>query len=297
MFASQFSFPPIRTYQRAVERIDMIKPIRGKPELRPLDKRSKVYVNIRKVNEAVICQMYATDVVTFLPDKIVVRFNGWNTQSTCLFISQVLGVYVGLMHGMVCLSTERGDFVLDLSKPNVLVYENDVLVLQNPEPVTYHTINRREANNVRRKYKPFRDYMRRVMLIRDAGFSYEEINKEWGEETLIPKLPLLYRLNRRKQWLPKKEDVVSFLNLAASDKLEDQYKASLALVYNLTSNTCLIAKLNEVMFMRPNPEDVMKLLDLAVLYANRDVCFDKRTAPLGVVRSDNYAALMQRYTL
>ena|SRR3990167_2926666 len=79
----------ISSYDEAKRVCESIKPLRDRPNFRPLDMRSsRVVTDIRKVGEDYIIKMYNTEIVTYRPDgRIFLDRGGWPTVATASAMS------------------------------------------------------------------------------------------------------------------------------------------------------------------------------------------------------------------
>jgi hypothetical protein len=232
--------------------------------------------------------MYHTDVLTYHKSGwITVNLGGWATQTTLAFISSVLGMHVVQRHGrpwiyaraVVNGKTVEGYHTLHVSGSNLLTpYELNptMLVLQNPAPNKTHRINRAGANNVRKQYKAFKDYIMRTMRIRDEGFSTQEFGEVFGwvsEERGLPRYPLHINANP--------ECIAEVLQLAASDNTEDHYKAALVLAWQ--TRNIFVGD-----FFKPPPGAMLRFLDSCILRQHRDQCFVEVDNDTGEPVADPY---------
>lgn len=181
--------PNLRTYDDAHRWWSMTKPIRGRNvDLRPLaERRYADCYSIRKnpSNEAIECVLYRTPVVTFMPDgEIHITNGGYITASTHMFIQEVLGYSVrnvravrgrtvGDVNGQAF--TMRRDEVIKIKRD-----EQGLLRLVNPQTLYDYRMKRKAANNVRARYKEFRDYMSGFIKVRT-----QEKSTGYGPQMLV----------------------------------------------------------------------------------------------------------------
>ena len=287
------NIPCLYNYMDAVAHEQEVVPIRGRiPECKPIGPRRAIYMNIRKeVQEGqsvVICRLYNTDVVKYYEDgRITINFNNWMTPTTADFASFVLGVPVGIRHCRAWIKAapkgynQVGWYSLDCGNTENVFRRNGQgdLEMLNPPPIVTHRINRAEANNVRRQLKPFKEYLTRMMKIRDEGFSHQEFGDVFG--WIKPDLPdYPKQLKVASNWRCTPEEAQALLDLARSKVIEDNYKAMLWLV---RSSTAMWRGRWE-----PSKTSMLKLLDDLMLYANRDTVFITEIAPMGDVVRDSY---------
>lgn len=188
--------PRIADYKEAYKKWNDTKPLRGRSEdIRPLGERRDVDTySIRKNiwTEAIELVLYQTPVIKFTADdEVVLNYGRWPSASTCQFITRVLAG--------VGASRVRGDVVLGFSTADGRVIqklgENEELVLVRvdgrwqPKQIKTlfdYRINRKEANNVRKDVKQFRDYMQgMVKLMEDEsvlyGQTYKRVTRTYAE--------------------------------------------------------------------------------------------------------------------
>ncbi len=282
--SSAKDLPCLRNWHIAEQHEQSIKPIRNRsPECKPIGNRRHQNLTIRRgSDETIICRVYRTDVLTYHKDgRIEINLGGWVTQTTLAFISSVLGRHVVQRHGRPWIyaravvngggdtggdmggKTVEGYHPLHASGSNLLTpYEPNptMLVLQNPAPNKTHRINRAGANNVRKQYKAFKDYIMRTMRIRDEGFSKQEFGEVFGwARPDVPLYPPPIYLNPSR--------VEQVLRLAASDNAEDHYKASLWLVSSIGGFNMQKGA------WKPSLDLLLKSLDNCILIHHRDQCF------------------------
>jgi hypothetical protein len=297
--SSDKDLPCLRNWHIAEQHEQSIKPIRGRSlECKPIGNRRHQHLTIRRgSDETIICRMYRTDVLTYHKSGwITVNLGGWVTQTTLAFISSVLGLHVVQRHGRPWIyaravvngggdtggdmggKTVEGYHPLHVSGSNLLMpYEPNptMLVLQNPAPNKTHRINRAGANNVRKQYKAFKDYIMRTMRIRDEGFSRQEFGEVFGwARPDVPLYPLPINANPVY--------IAEVLQLAASDNTEDHYKASLWLALS-------VGQFNyATQALLPPPGAMLRSLDSCILRHHRDQCFVEVDNNTGNAVADPY---------
>lgn len=83
------TYPTIASYQDAERVFNNTKPLRGRPDFRPLDKRSSMAKKqILKSGTDYIIKLYNTDILTYFEDgTILIKTGGWDTSTTTAAIS------------------------------------------------------------------------------------------------------------------------------------------------------------------------------------------------------------------
>lgn len=297
MYGARYELPTLYNWMDATLKERDTKPIRGRsPECKPLGKRRNTHVTIRKdADESIACRLYRTDVVTYHKDgRIEIRLDGWASQSTIAFIEEVLNVRGSIAHNHAWIGATRegctqvGMYALHTHEVNTFRRNgHGDLEFQNPVQIKTHKINRAGANNVRKAYKPFKDYIVRTMRLRDDGFSGQEFGDVFGwMREGLPDYPVQLQVTTSHS--NKASDVLAFLDLAKSGEAADQYKASLWLARSASRYGMRQDR------WRPAVQDMLKYLDEYILLAHRDECFTETYAGGGDVVRDPYAKFFGR---
>ena len=160
--------PRLRDYDRALNHYNSITPIRGRSvDVRPICNtstgRRKTHMLIRKTTydgiPAIACQLYNTDVVTYVSDGRVVIDNDYPSSSTNSFASDLNAVgAVHMANGLTWFTCAgkswwipAGD-KLELSCPSGAY--NVLAPVKPHQPYQYEVI-RKKANECYRKYAAF----------------------------------------------------------------------------------------------------------------------------------------------
>lgn len=175
--ANAVSVPTLPTYGAAVDWEANVKPIRGRnPECKPVGKRSKTYVSIRKENDDIVVRLYRTDIVRWKRDgTVIVNQGGHESITTREYLNALLPMWFNAWQGMtnVWRGIEGdGRYLLHASEDNIFklvegTYEpNNVSSARyrfvNPRPCVVHSKNRAKSKEVRARYAPFINYVRRI---------------------------------------------------------------------------------------------------------------------------------------
>jgi hypothetical protein len=199
-YQTVMAVPRIADYTEAYRKWNSTKPMRGRSDdIRPLGERRYVDTySIRKNvwTEAIELVLYQTPVIKFKSDdEVVINYGRWPSASTCQFISRVLaGVGASRVRGEVVLgfTTPEGRVIQKLGQDEELVLvrsgEGRYGRWQPKQIKTLfdYRINRKEANNVRKDVKQFRDYLQgMVKLMEDEsvlyGQTYKRITRSYAE--------------------------------------------------------------------------------------------------------------------
>lgn len=190
-YATVMRVTRINSYADALRKYNNTKPIKGRDEdKRPLGERRDVDTySIRKNvwNENIELVLYQTPVVKFTPDdEVILNIDNWPSASTCQFIGQVLK--------SVSANRVRGDVVLHFigGAKFVLPRKGELVLVKNSHGHWHPTqkqqrfdlrINRKGANNVRKRVTQFKNYLSGMMKLKEdtvtinAGTHYEQTFK------------------------------------------------------------------------------------------------------------------------
>lgn len=173
----------LANYAAAKHKYETTKHIRGRDtEERPLGDRRKPQFQIRKRGDDIACRCYDTDVVLYHPDNTITLHVPieWRTGTTATFIREVLGRH------RTSTTVHDHDIILSLRGRNAqhlrvgetvrLQIENneDLTLLSNSTQHFVHSVDRKRMNALRKTVKPFRDYLRATLKLREGRFNIEE---------------------------------------------------------------------------------------------------------------------------
>lgn len=240
-YATVKHVPSARGYATAKKIHDGIVPIRGK-DVRPLGARRDYHMYSVKHNEQgdieFIC--YRTPVVTFHPDDtITIRNGGWSSVSTHQFIHEVLGIQANGYRGKTALAINGNKYLMDSSDDSAFKIKREGgnwhILSERPSETSYR-INRKAANNVRARYKPFADYFKGFSKVRAETitpqygepyqairFSTEELRAAFGESKLFERQVVwngaqVLLQKKSKQYEPAVEEMMSLITSGDHEK-------------------------------------------------------------------------------
>ena len=170
-YATVMNVPRVTTYTEAKKIHDDTKPIRGRdPEVRPLgNRRDADSYWVRMNGDDVEFVLYKSPVITYKPDgAVVLTPDTYSTVSTHQFFARVLGVGANAV---------RQNTVITIGDKRYTVKGKDTLTLKLDEAGNWHCVegakaqfawhlDRREATNVRNRYKEFITYFRGMVSLR-----------------------------------------------------------------------------------------------------------------------------------
>lgn len=163
--------PRARTHEKALSIYANSKPIRGTDDRRPLGaRRNHIKYSVRKHGDDVQFVLYKTPVITYHPDDtITVKTDGWNSMATHEMISWVLDIGARGWRGNTCLTIGDSVYTLKGSDASVKLIPTAQggLCFESQQERLGYRMNRKAANNVRRRYAPFLNYLNGMLKLRE----------------------------------------------------------------------------------------------------------------------------------
>jgi len=169
-YATVMNVPRVFSYAEAKKIHDSTTPIRGRsPEIRPLgNRRDADSYWVRMNGEDVEFVLYKSAVITYKPDGgVVLTPDTYSTVSTHQFFARVLGVGANAV---------RQNTVITIGDKRYTVRGKDTLTLkleggnwqcvEGAKPQFAWHLDRREATNVRNRYKEFITYFKGMVSLR-----------------------------------------------------------------------------------------------------------------------------------
>jgi hypothetical protein len=292
--------PYLRDYEQALKLYEGVKPVRGRnPEVRPMgNRRDADTYHIRKNGDDVECVLYATPVVTFKPDGVVVIYtNGYDTASTNQFINQVVDIPAQHVRGTCVLTIGGKKYPLGDKHTLTLKINGDAqsgrFDVLDAEVLKGYVLNRAKANNVRARYEPFFTYMKTMTKIRrevthnryrNSDYHVVRIaHAEFAEHFEHKANSIAFNVEEYAQLTNKalidyEKNIARFMELMQSSDVADFHKAFLCVA--LTAERCwgyfnvrddgmevrvdkLKATLDDIIMMR-HADEVLDVVELAV---------------------------------
>ena len=281
--------PLINDYASALKLWEDTKPIRGRAiDTRPLGhRRNDHYLINRLPDGAVECILYKTPVVIFWENgDVVIKHDGYNSVSTCNFIGEVLGLHSSIFNYKTLVGFGGKDYIVPDSGLTIKRNDNWVYEPVNPVPVVGHAIDRKGANNVRARYKPFSTYLSSMCRLK-AGSDYpqSELLRVFGVDK--HKSPNVGDLSHdgRDKWV---EHVKSFFNLVADTneetKNDSYYKAILQMAMSFGTTKWNTYEAEGYVL---HEKKALQLFDELVIGFHRFETLKEKVLPEGVVRKDS----------
>jgi hypothetical protein len=116
--------------------------------------------------------LYKTPVITYLPNgDVVIKTDGWSSVSTHQFIEQVLGVkcYGSRRNTVMEARSAEGDvhkYIIPKDKGITMIHAGGNWRITQFNTIYEYRLNRKAANEVRKKYADFLSYIKGVVKLR-----------------------------------------------------------------------------------------------------------------------------------
>lgn len=279
----------INDYATALKRWEDTKPIRGRAvDTRPLGHRRNDHYLINKLPDgAVECILYKTPVVTFYENgEVLIKHDGWNSVSTCNFIGEVLHIHSFIFNYKTLVGFNHKNYVVPDSGLTIKRNDNWVYEPVNPVPVVGHAIDRKGANNVRARYKPFRAYLSSMCRLK-AGSDYpqSELARVFGVDKYEnPNVGDLSH-EERNGW---EDSVKSFFGLVTDTneetKNDSYYKAVLQMARSFGTTRWGVREVEGYVL---SEYKALKAFDELIIGFYRSETLIEKVLPDGVVRKDS----------
>lgn len=281
----------LSNYKEAVHKWESTKPIRGRDtDVRPLGhRRSADQYKIEVLPEGgVACVLYNTAVVTFYEDgDIRIKNDEWNSVSTCNFIDEVLwGLRSRIYNNDLYVGTTKGEFALGKEGLWLRMNEQGSFEVKVDKllPRYVHAIDRKKANIVRAKYKPFFDYASRMCRLKgNDPYLTSEMARvfPYADHPKIPNMGVNLNNRAYDKWTDAVENLFTLMQVEGEEQHDSFYKA-LLLLANSYGNHMYKDPQGYVM----TDKKVKLALDDLIIGYHRDEVFVDKEVPLGIARRD-----------
>jgi hypothetical protein len=327
-YATVMNVPRVQTYALAKNLHDSIKPIRGRdPEIRPLgNRRDADSYWVKMDGDDVVFMLYKSPVITYKPyGEVVLTPDTYSTVSTHQFFARVLGVGANAV---------RQNTVITIGDKRYTVRGKDKLTLRL-EGGNWHCVegaktqfawhlDRREATNVRNRYKEFTTYFKGMASLRTEEIHIQYYNDSLsGIRVSLNELQTAFGVDKpdsdepnrnndpdsiigNMQWIHDKpqrhfnygskrageykEGMAQFIELIKSDQPEDTkhlnfYKGALAV---LLSGDRIYQRGQDDNTYITKAKPIVKALDTVLLRAHADEVLVRKELPIGSVSKGTY---------
>lgn len=305
----------IANYAQAKEHYESVVPIRGRDNVRPLGANRRYHslqivkrmVSIEVPDnplgewaEVYSCRLWGSDYVTFYPngDLVIQVANSYHGVSVMNMLTYSLGMgVVGSMRGKWYFINKKNESFLIGKEPTVFSLVDGDYVAKAPTPEVVYSLNRKEMNALRKKYKKFFDYAHTALAIDSKIISGEAGNKEREMSKILKYfklkdhdlLPIFY-WGRQPDFLCNQTTIAQALDtFIESGDLELAYNLMFLFAHNAGSYSyrdCSISC---------SPQSFKKYFDEFLKYAFRDKLFVAKEVEVGVPFYDANKKFMRKY--
>ena len=320
--------PRVFSYAEAKKIHDSTTPIRGRsPEIRPLgNRRDADSYWVRMNGEDVEFVLYKSAVITYKPDGgVVLTPDTYSTVSTHQFFARVLGVGANAVRQNTVITigdkryTVRGKDTLTLK----MVGGNWQCVEGAKAQFAWH-LDRREATNVRNRYKEFITYFKGMVSLRTEEIempyysntyqgirvSLHEIQQAFETELTEPDnilgtvqyiqdLPQRHYNYGSQREAEYRDGIAWFIEAIKSDQPEDVkhlnfYRGALAVL--LTAERIYQRGQEDNTYIA-NAKNITKALDTTLLRAHAEQVLVRKELPIGSVSKGDIRHVVARESL
>jgi hypothetical protein len=299
------------TYAQAKAHYESVVPIRGSDNIRPLgaNRRYKYTQIVKRMisvetpdnplgewAEVYACNLWGTDYITFYPNGDLVMNTGYRGVSVMNMLTYALKDVVGIgsMRGKwYLINKKRESFVLKETEPTVFSFVDGDYVPKDPTPETVYTLNRKEMNALRKRYKKFTEYACTALGIDekihgDEGSKLDEVKTylKIKDNELLPS----YYWNRKPDFKGNQETIAKALDtfIEAGD-LELAYNLMFLFAHNAGRYSYRDSSIS------CSPQAFKKYFESFLKYAFRNNLFVAKEVEVGVPFYDANKKFMRQY--
>jgi hypothetical protein len=320
-YATVMNVPRVTTYPEAKKIHDSTTPIRGRsPEIRPLgNRRDADSYWVRMNGDDVEFVLYKSPVITYKPDgSVVLTPDTYSTVSTHQFFARVLGVGANAVRQNTVITlhdnkryTVRGKDTLTLK----LDASGNWQCVEGAKAQFAWHLDRREATNVRNRYKEFITYFKGMVSLRTEEIempyysntyqgirvSLTEIQQAFETELTepdnilgtvqyiqdLPQRHYNYGTQREAEY---RDGIAWFTEIIKSDQPEDAkhlnfYRGALAVL--LTAERIYQRGQDDNTYIA-KAKNITKALDTTLLRAHAEQVLIRKELPIGSVSKGAY---------
>ena len=299
------------TYAQAKAHYESVVPIRGSDNIRPLgaNRRYKYTQIVKRMisvetpdnplgewAEVYACNLWGTDYITFYPNGDLVMNTGYRGVSVMNMLTYALKDVVGIgsMRGKwYLINKKRESFVLKETEPTVFSFVDGDYVPKDPTPEIVYTLNRKEINALRKRYKKFTEYACTALGIDekihgDEGSKLDEVKTylKIKDNELLPS----YYWNRKPDFKGNQETIAKALDtfIEAGD-LELAYNLMFLFAHNAGRYSYRDSSIS------CSPQAFKKYFESFLKYAFRNNLFVAKEVEVGVPFYDANKKFMRQY--
>jgi hypothetical protein len=305
----------IANYAQAKEHYESVVPIRGRDNVRPLGANRRYHslqivkrmVSIEVPDnplgewaEVYACRLWGSDYISFYPngDLVIQVANGYHGVSVMNMLTYSLGMgVVGSMRGKWYFINKKNESFLIGKEPTVFSLVDGDYVAKAPTPEVVYSLNRKEMNALRKKYKKFFDYAHTALAIDSKIISGGDGSKEREMSKILKYfklkdhdlLPIFY-WGRQPDFLCNQTTIAEALDtFIESGDLELAYNLMFLFAHNAGSYSYRDSSIS------CSPQSFKKYFDDFLKYAFRDKLFVAKEVEVGVPFYDANKKFMREY--
>jgi hypothetical protein len=246
--------------------------------------------------EVYACHLWGTDYITFYPNGDLVMNTGYRGVSVMNMLTYALAgvVSIGSMRGKwYLINKKRESFVLKETEPTVFSFVDGDYVPKDPTPEIVYTLNRKEMNALRKRYKKFVDYACTALGIdetihRDEGSKLDEVKTylKIKDNELLPS----YYWNRKPDFKGNQETIAKALDtIIEAGDLELAYNLMFLFAHNAGRYSYRDSSIS------CSPQAFKKYFESFLKYAFRNNLFVTKEVEVGVPFYDANKKFMRQY--
>jgi hypothetical protein len=292
----------LANYNEAIHKWESTKPIRGRAEdVRPLGNRRQAdQYKIEVLPEGgVACILYRTPVVTFLGNgDVLIKHDGWNSQSTCHFIDEVLWEVRSRIYANNLLISLKDKPSEEFTIPEGGLFlrrnEQGGFTATNVKAHVVHVIDRKGANNVRARYADFTNYVSRMCRLKgNSLYLMGDMKEVFGLDKVgNPALPCNLANNFYNEWVAGVKTFHAWIaDTNAETKNDSYYKALLHMAWSFGNQKWDGSKTTGYVL---HEKKAMTGFDTVLIGLHRSEILKEKVLPLGVVRRDSYGTFFRQ---
>jgi hypothetical protein len=291
----------LANYNEAFHKWETTKPIRGRADdVRPLGNRRQAdQYKIEILPEGgVACVLYRTPVVTFFTNgDIRILNDGWNSQSTCHFIDEVLWEVRSRIYANNLLISfkDRPSEEFTIPEGGLFLRRNEQggFTAVNTQAHVIHVVDRKGANNVRARYADFTNYLSRMCKLKgDSLYLKTDMQEVFGTHKFgNPNVPRSLASQEYDDWVTGVNTFNAWITDTNAETQNDSfYKALLHMAWSFGIEKWGQGEAKGHVL---HEKKAMTALNILIMGLNRAEVLKEKVLPLGVMRRDSYATFFR----
>jgi hypothetical protein len=229
---------------------------------------------------------------------VLIRHDGWNSQSTCHFIDEVLWEVRSRIYANNLLISfkDRQSEEFTIPEGGLFLRRNEQggFTATNVKAHVIHVVDRKGANNVRARYADFTNYLSRMCKLKgDSLYLKEDMKAVFGTHKFgNANVPRSLASHQYDDWVA---GVKTFHAWIADTNAETQndsfYKALLHMAWSFGNEKW---QQGETKGHVLHEKKAMSGFDTVLIGLHRSEILKEKVLPLGVVRRDSYGAFFRQ---